>query len=205
MPLKRVAKPWKSFKLLGTIFAALALSLLAIGVVYSFLRAPRPPLANSKSCNCGKSIAEAREMGCEFDEMSPAWLPPHCIDRDLLERFQKSGDGPDGRWQYWADINHTRKMTPEEVGALADTPGSIFFTTFKWHTTHCFFYLWKIQRSRHTGGMIEARYDNDRHTKHCGEMFEDKGAKHTTWSYVTLEADETEAPEFLKDINIEDV
>ncbi|KAI1184154.1 hypothetical protein F5B17DRAFT_413197 [Nemania serpens] len=206
MPPVRAVKRRKALKSLGVVkdIVSLALSLFAIAVVYRLLQASPDLSAKPKSCNCGNTTAAARAMGCEYDEMAAAWLPAHCIDRELLDTFRKSGDGPDGGWQYWSDSKHTRNLTLEEVGALADTPGSLFFTTFKWHTSHCFFYLWKIQRSRSTGVTIEARYDNARHTKHCGEMFEgDAHPKHPTLSYVTLDSDSEEAPEFVKDLKVE--
>ncbi|KAI1119433.1 hypothetical protein F5Y14DRAFT_457695 [Nemania sp. NC0429] len=207
MPPTRAVKRRKILRTVRVFkdIVSLALSLFAIAVVYRLLQASPDTSAKPKSCNCGNSIAEARAMGCEYDEMAAAWLPAHCIDRELLGKFRESGDGPDGRWQYWSDSKHTHNLTIDEVGALADTPGSLFFTTFKWHSSHCFFYLWKIQRSRSSGVTIEARYDNTRHTKHCGEMFESNGEPmHPTYSYVTLDSDSEEAPEFVKDLKVED-
>lgn len=207
MPPVRAFKRRKVLQTVGVIkdIVSLALSLFTIVVLYRVLQASPDIPENPKSCNCGNTTAAARAMSCEYDEMAAAWLPTHCIDRELLDVFRKSGDGPDGGWQYWSDSRHTHALTLEEVGALADTPGSLFFTTFKWHTSHCFFYLWKIQRSRTTGVMVEARYDNARHTKHCGEMFEgDARPKHPTYSYVTLDSDSEEAPEFVKNLKVED-
>ncbi|KAI1310392.1 hypothetical protein F5Y03DRAFT_392330 [Xylaria venustula] len=178
---------------------SIGLSLFTIAVVYHLLRLSPDVSPSPKSCNCGNSTAEAVARGCEYDELGAAWLPAHCIDRELLNVFHESGDGPGGHWQYWSDVNHTHSMTLEEVGSLADDVGSRFYTTFQWHKSHCFFYLWKIQRSRSTGVTVEARYDNERHTKHCGEMFESPPMP--TYSYVTLDSDSEEEPDFVKDLH----
>lgn len=147
-------------------------------------------------CDCGDSVAEAKSLGCQYDSMAAAWLPPHCMDKDLVAEFDKDGDGPDGRWQYWADANHTVELSLEEVGALADTPGKLFWTTPRWHFMHCFYYWRKLQRSQTTGVKIEARYDNERHVTHCGEMFMNPGME--AFSYVELKSSNTEPPEFAK-------
>ncbi|KAK6082457.1 hypothetical protein SCUP234_04296 [Seiridium cupressi] len=175
----------------------IVLSLFAIGML---LRAQHG--APVKPCDCGDSTAEARQLGCDYDAMAAAWLPQHCIDKELLAEFNKAGDGPDGRWQYWAVANHTYEYKMEEVAQLADTPGKLFYTTPSWHAGHCFFYWRKIQRSKHTGVTIERRYDNERHTKHCGEMFKNHG--HTAYSYVELKSSNTEPPEFVKHLMVDD-
>ncbi|KAK7726499.1 hypothetical protein SLS63_007660 [Diaporthe eres] len=147
-------------------------------------------------CDCGDSVAEAKSLGCQYDSIAAAWLPPHCMDKDLVAEFDKDGDGPDGRWQYWADANHTMELSLEEVGALADTPGKLFWTTPRWHFMHCFYYWRKLQRSQTTGVKIEARYDNERHVTHCGKMFMNPGME--AFSYVELKSSNTEPPEFAK-------
>ncbi|KAJ6437209.1 calcineurin-like phosphoesterase [Purpureocillium lavendulum] len=146
-------------------------------------------------CDCGDSVAEAKAMGCAYDDMAPAWLPPHCIDKELKREWDKSGDGPDGRWQYWADSNHTQEMTVEEVSLLADTPGKYFYTTPRWHIMHCSFYWRKEHRSKSTGVTIEGRYDSERHVKHCGHMFQNP-PDHLTYSYVTLKSSSPDPPDF---------
>ncbi|KAI0116560.1 hypothetical protein F4776DRAFT_656243 [Hypoxylon sp. NC0597] len=73
------------------------------------------------SCSCGgTTVAEAKQRGCIFTPLAIAWLPPHCIDMELSDKFDKEGPGPNGEWDYWSDINKTRRLTREEVGDLAD-------------------------------------------------------------------------------------
>ncbi|RAK97888.1 uncharacterized protein BO80DRAFT_326788, partial [Aspergillus ibericus CBS 121593] len=122
-------------------------------------------------CDCGDSVSEAKSLGCKYDTIAAAWLPPYCIDADLTAEFDLAGDGPGGRWHYWIDSNHTAEYSLEEVGMLADRPGSFFWTTPRWHFMHCLFYWRKQQRAKFTGVVIERRYDTERHVKHCGEIF----------------------------------
>ncbi|KAG9240415.1 hypothetical protein BJ878DRAFT_430339 [Calycina marina] len=81
------------------------------------------------SCNCGESVAEAKTMGCKYDSIMAAWLPPYCRDDDLTAEFEHAGFGLNGEWDYFSDIDKTRKMTLEEVSMLADTGGVFFVTT----------------------------------------------------------------------------
>ncbi|KAK4455390.1 Pre-mRNA-splicing factor SLU7 [Podospora aff. communis PSN243] len=177
------------------------LILLSTTVIILILKLPTQTQPTRKGCDCGDSTAQARALGCRYDSIGAAWLPAHCIDQELMDEFDTSGDGPDGRWQYWADSNHTQLFTMEEVAALADSPGSLFFTTPRWHFMHCFFYWRKQQRAKFTGVTIEVRYDNERHVKHCGKMFESSG--HAAWSYVELHSDNPEEPAFVKDIMVD--
>lgn len=176
--------------------ALLLVSLLAVAICLREIQITITPDRDAELCDCGDSVAAARAQGCQYDTLAAAWLPLHCIDKDLVAEFDASGDGPGGQWQYWADANHTRELTVDEVGALADTPGRMFYTTARWHFMHCFFYWRKLQRARTTGVRIERRYDNERHVKHCGKMFEDPGE--TAFSYVELKSSNTEPPEFVR-------
>lgn len=84
------------------------------------------------------------------------------------------GNNPDGSgsWNYWADYNHTRRLTVEEVSMLADNAGSIrFYTDWEWHAAHCVYYWEKAFRARSTGVKVEPRYDTIGHIRHCGKLF----------------------------------
>ncbi|KAI1317092.1 hypothetical protein F5Y16DRAFT_414656 [Xylariaceae sp. FL0255] len=110
------------------------------------------------------------------------WLPAHCIDAELTAEFEVSGDGPDGKWQYFADEQQTRDMA--------------------WHKAHCVFYWRKSQRAAARGVTVEARYDNERHVDHCALMFQDNVTM-DAYSYVELNSDNTEPPEFLKYLSLD--
>lgn len=124
-------------------------------------------------CNCGNSVAQALQLNCKYDTLAAAWLPPHCIDAELTALFDRSGDGPNGTWTYWADQKHTKEIPVEDLGALADEPeGGTFYSTHRWHLVHCFFYWRKAIRSKTIGVTLEERYDTESHAVHCSRMMD---------------------------------
>lgn len=129
-----------------------------------------PPLPG---CNCGTSVAQAKKLGCRYDMLAAAWLPPHCIDEELTALFERSGDGPNGTWTYWSDLAHTKEIPAESIPALADDPAhGRFYATARWHITHCTFYWRKAIRSKALGITLEDRYNTEKHAIHCGKMID---------------------------------
>ena len=125
-----------------------------------------------RSCSCGTSTAEAISLGCVYDSLSPAWLQPHCQDAELTAEFESLGDGPNGTWLYYADRNRTQVLSMEEVMFMADIPDARFHVTWEWHVVHCWMYWVKQFRSQTTGVVMEPRYDNEAHIRHCAKVFQ---------------------------------
>ena len=151
----------------------------------------------SLSCSCGGStVAEALSRGCIFTELAIAWLPPHCIDFELAEEFGRSGPGPEGEWEYWADANRTVPLSNAELAMLGENDG-LFWTTQDWHITHCTFNWRKQYRQRQTGVTMERRSSGLEHIDHCESIFRVRAGLNdiATVSGVALNADEAgEAP-----------
>lgn len=146
-----------------------------------------PP--DTRSCNCGNSIAEAVKLGCKFDSLAVAWLPEHCRDEDLTAEFERSGPGENGEWEYWADTNHTQQLTLEEVAATADYHHKLkIHMTRQWHVLHCIFYWRKEHRARFNGKKVEPRADTEGHIQHCSQVILDPG--YGTVAGVVLNTDE---------------
>ncbi|KAK5655854.1 hypothetical protein OQA88_5393 [Cercophora sp. LCS_1] len=144
------------------------LGLLAI--IYSTQQSQRGIGTLRKSCNCGNSVAEARARGCKYDSLGTAWLPDHCRDDELTAEFERSGDGPDGRWLYFADPRLTKPLKLEEVADLGDVPNATFHVGVGWHTAHCFF-SWRFEhRARQNGKVVQGRVDNEMHIHHCRDV-----------------------------------
>ncbi|TVY37677.1 hypothetical protein LOCC1_G008021 [Lachnellula occidentalis] len=140
-----------------------------------------------RSCACGNSTAEAIELGCVYDSLSPAWLQPYCQDAELTAEFETLGDGPNGTWTYYADRNHTQELSMPEVMALADDPAARFHVSWEWHVVHCYMYWIKQFRANTNGIVVEARFDNEGHIRHCAEVFQNR--VYGTASGVVLNAD----------------
>ncbi|MCJ1444131.1 MAG: hypothetical protein MMC23_004632 [Stictis urceolatum] len=140
-------------------------SLSAIG--FSTPPAITKDLMSLNECDCGKSIAEARSMGCVYDSLAAAWLPRECRDDELTAEFDSAGPGPNGEWPYFADAEGKRPITVEQVAAMGDT-FDFWYSTKEWHVVHCNFYWQKRFRMRQTGTIMERRNDHIAHVKHCG-------------------------------------
>ena len=84
---------------------------------------------------------------------------------ELADEFDNAG--PEGGWPYWADINGTIPLTREEVGAIADIPGGVFYTSQEWHVMHCMYTWRKHYRSKWTGVTVERRSNGLDHIHHC--------------------------------------
>ncbi|ATY63566.1 hypothetical protein A9K55_007810 [Cordyceps militaris] len=124
-------------------------------------------------CNCGTSVAQAVRLGCQYDTLAAAWLPPHCRDDELTALFDRSGDGPNGTWTYWSDVHHSTEIAVKDIGALADDPRhGRFYATYRWHMVHCFFYWRKAIRSQALGITLEDRFNTEKHAIHCSKMLD---------------------------------
>ncbi|KAK0742698.1 hypothetical protein B0T18DRAFT_467200 [Schizothecium vesticola] len=151
---------------------------------HSFLFSNSPPLtpaapdvyrpstlpAGLSICDCGSSVQEALSLGCIYDTLATAWLPLACRDDALTAEFDRAGPGPDGAWAYFADEEGTIPLTISDVAALGGTKNSTFWASRQWHIVHCLFYWQKYWRMKNTGAVMEERFDNLAHIKHCGKL-----------------------------------
>ncbi|KAJ5921585.1 hypothetical protein N7454_009059 [Penicillium verhagenii] len=118
-------------------------------------------------CDCGDSVAEALSNDCIYDELSAAWLPERCRDDALTAEFATKGDGPDGRWLYWAHRNRTVNLTLEEVSRYSDIQPEQYHMNHAWHIWHCL-YMWrKEHRFKSNGKYFDPRADSEDHIHHC--------------------------------------
>lgn len=135
----------------------------------------QPPIDEELPCYCGKTIAEARSLGCIYVAMASAWLPPQCRDDALAADFESAGPGPNGTWSYFADMEMAVEMSPEQVAALAGTE-KVYYTTWEWHVVHCLFYWRKLHRTQTAKGLtIEPRFNSDAHIHHCAKLILTRG------------------------------
>lgn len=119
-------------------------------------------------CDCGRSIVEAKALGCKYDELAIAWLPPQCRDEELTLEFHHAGPN-NTVWPYFADQKATMTLTVDEVALFADT-GEPFYTTQYWYMLHCNYNWRKLYRTIKTGVVMDFRNNNEAHTKNCGDL-----------------------------------
>ncbi|KAM3427278.1 hypothetical protein MY4824_009535 [Beauveria thailandica] len=145
------------------------------------------PAGALPGCNCGASIKQALELDCKYDSLASAWLPPHCRDDELTAMFDRAGPGVNGSWKYWADEDFTREISLQDVSRLADVPGSLYYTSHRWHVIHCLFYWRKQVRAPRLGITVEPRYSHERHVTHCMEILDEDSTSGTdTQSGIAL-------------------
>ena len=97
------------------------------------------------------------------------------------------------RNEQYADKDGARVINASDVGAMADLPGFLYFTTLEWHKFHCKFYWIKAWRTRQTGLTLEKRYDSEGHIRHCSGvlMIENTDLQAvTTFQGASLTSDE---------------
>lgn len=121
------------------------------------------------TCYCGRSVAEAKRLGCKYDALQISWTPPECFDEELTEEFNRAGPGPDGEWPYFADDEGKHPLTLEEVALLADTDRG-FYSIHAWHLVHCNYSWRKLFRSYTTGIKMDKEILSMGHIKHCGML-----------------------------------
>lgn len=126
-------------------------------------------------CWCGTSDEEAVAMGCIWDHIAVDWLPPHCVDHELLAEFDVAGSGPGGKWPYYvSSIQKAARLTEAqrtpvdltEIDQLA-RQGKDYWTTVEWHISHCLFTWRKQVRSAGGGVSVEPWNDKEAHASHC--------------------------------------
>jgi hypothetical protein len=104
---------------------------------------------------------------------------------ELSDEFDKAG--PEEGWPYWADVNGTIPLTREEVGAIADIPGGVFYTSQEWHVTHCMYTWRKHYRSKWTGVTVERRSNGLDHIRHCEKIVTAEHPLKEIWTMAGIE------------------
>lgn len=166
---------WNITTLPLALYGTISLFLTLLRIITGQTAPPAPDVyrpwtlrSGLSDCDCGTTIPNALLRNCTYDALAAAWLPPHCRDEALTSEFMHSGPGPNGTWSYFADANGTTPIDEAGIAALGDK-GS-FWVGREWHLAHCVFYWQKYMRMRITGAVMEARFDNLPHVRHCGRL-----------------------------------
>lgn len=131
--------------------------------------------------HCGNSVEEALKLGCSWDYLANSWLPQRCIDQELSDEFEATGD-----WHFYEDRNGTKELTVDELKYRVG-PNMTYFTSLKWHRTHCSYQWRKMHRAMKSGGRIENSLADYEHTLHCGWVFLQDGALDDLLTEISVE------------------
>ena len=110
---------------------------------------------------CGRNPDEARARGCHFDMLATAWLPPRCIDHELVDEFMEVG-----QWEFYTRLKGTKKYNSYEPDLLGSVNRTVW-TTRRWHATHCIYMFVKLNRALVNGWAVDGESISEPHTEHC--------------------------------------
>jgi hypothetical protein len=126
---------------------------------------PQPDgIISNKTTFCGHTPREAQARGCVFDVMSFAWLPPACLETEMMERYIS-----ERTWEWYEDYEMTKKL-PLSVVRQGEYKWA--FSTQSFHIAHCV-YTWEKQgrflfaSSREDEKWIDQGSFGHHHTTHC--------------------------------------
>ncbi|KAK3696660.1 hypothetical protein LTR37_017841 [Vermiconidia calcicola] len=125
---------------------------------------------NDATCWCGNSNQEAITMGCIYDHIAVDWLPPSCVDNELVNEFDASGPGVDGTWPYY-ELNSAYRYAPINASDidLYAIEGKDYYATPEWHVAHCLFIWRKEFRASSEAKTIEPWNNKEAHIVHCSD------------------------------------
>lgn len=115
-----------------------------------------------KFLGCGKSIAEAKALGCEYDSLANHYVPKICIDQQSIAQYREIGDS----WIPYEDANRTRPIPPSLMGERAS-----YYTNMRDHVVHCSV-LWKRQWKafKENRRYFDSIIADEKHTNHCADL-----------------------------------
>jgi hypothetical protein len=108
---------------------------------------------------CGTSPAEARHLGCKFDIMTYAWLPPACYDHELTKEFQSLSP-----WEWSMNGNGSQQLSTDAVEA-GDV--EMVYGNWRYQIMHCTYAWRKFHRAVLHGWPLDGYIRDYHHTAHC--------------------------------------
>ncbi|RFU33863.1 hypothetical protein B7463_g2516, partial [Scytalidium lignicola] len=142
--------------------------------------------SQTKSLDCGNTIAEAKARGCEFDVLSYSWIPQECRDRETDDEFLEwlySDDRQLGPWPFFKDQEMKERIP--DADALSHRVRMISYAPQEEHIGHCIFLARRLHRAMDSSWTMDTRGGNLNHTIHCTNMVL-KSATGISEEYATL-------------------
>ncbi|KIY02387.1 uncharacterized protein Z520_02525 [Fonsecaea multimorphosa CBS 102226] len=118
---------------------------------------------NDRPHPCGNSSAEARALGCRFNQLTWAWLPPNCpmYANDQFVQAEK--------WVYWEDLDQTKPVDDDVWEEVLDGDRKIF-AELREHATHCVYLFLSLSQVIRDGTPYYDKMVEYRHHEHCANM-----------------------------------
>lgn len=118
--------------------------------------------------HCGRTVAEAKSLGCTFDLLSRSWLPKDCSRFGNEEFIQglRSFPGNHTGWGIYRDREQTYELTMDEIGEYAES-GLKWYGTERQHLLHCAWMLKRVLNAYLNGKKVDGVTKEFLHTGHC--------------------------------------
>jgi hypothetical protein len=119
--------------------------------------------SNDRPHPCGNSSAEAQALGCKFNQLTWAWLPPNCpmyANNEFLEAED---------WVYWEDLDQTKPVGDDVWAEVLDGDRKIF-AELREHATHCVYYFLSLSQAVRDGTPYYDKMVEYKHHEHCANM-----------------------------------
>lgn len=134
---------------------------------------------NDKPHLCGNSSAEAISLGCSFDQLTWAWLPPNCSHFANGE-FLSAEEKP---WTYYEDP-HGETVVEEEAWSQVLDGELMIFGERREHVTHCVYVFLSLGQLIRDKTPYPPKLVEYAHIHHCAMLLLDIVKKEDTWNDV---------------------
>lgn len=129
---------------------------------------------------CGNTAVEARLLGCEFDQLTWAWLSPSC-PRYASQEFVNADD-----FQYYSDPSNRVIVSAEDWERALDN-GVPLYTERREHLSHCVYTFLSLAQIVRDGTQTHPKLSSYEHIEHCAKMVMESMKRDKDWN--TVDAD----------------
>ena len=112
---------------------------------------------------CGNSSAEARALGCTFDQLTWSWYPPSCPHYANDEFVQAE------EWKFYMD-KYGRQEASKEDWERAMNNELQLHGERREHITHCVYLMLSVGQVLRDGTPYAKKLVNYEHLDHCAKM-----------------------------------
>lgn len=161
---------------------SLGIAIIIVVSLYSLSRAPVRQLASEALPGrvCGNSSAEARSLGCTFDQLTWAWLSPSC-PRYASDKFLAADD-----FKYYSDP-YNKVVVNDEEWELALNNQLPLYTERREHLSHCVYTFLSLAQIIRDGTQTHPKLSSYHHIEHCAMVVMESLKRDRDW--YTLDAD----------------
>lgn len=153
--LEEIAAFFTAFLIVVLVFGMLGFFGFQIGRDYALWGT----FHNPKVTSCGTSAAEAAALGCKYDLMSFAWMPPSCFDEALTNDFITERN-----WTWYLDPLAQRPVSQDKVqqGGFER-----IYVDSEYLRHHCIYTWEKLTRAVESAGFVDGYVQDTDHAQQC--------------------------------------